>query len=94
LAAFVNALTGSKPLWKSGVGLVVGIVLIWGLFINGTGAAFRDGYCWSAYPNTIDSHPSRVWDWSDPQFLRPYHDLADGRSIKSVVAGSCLAPTT
>jgi hypothetical protein len=94
LAAFLNALTGSTPWWRSGMGLVVGAVLIWGLFINGTGAAFRDGYCWSAYPNTIDSHPSRVWDWSDPQFLRPYHDLADGRSIKSVVAGSCLAPTT
>lgn len=25
---------------------------------------------WNVTPNTIDEHPERLWDWSDPQFLR------------------------
>lgn len=65
------------------------VVLAWGLFVNATGAAFRAGFCWSATPVHVDSQPERVWDWSDPQFLRPYSDLAGGRPLRDVAIGSC-----
>jgi hypothetical protein len=94
VSAFVDALRGPSPFWRSTLAVVVTIALVWGLFINGTGAVFRDGYCWSAYPVTVDSHPSRVWDWSNTQFLRPYLDIEADRSIEKVVAGSCLSSKT
>jgi len=25
---------------------------------------------WNVFPANVDQHPERVWDWSDPQFLR------------------------
>jgi hypothetical protein len=36
---------------------------------------FRGGwsaavYRWNVQPANVDAHPNRVWDWSDPQFLR------------------------
>ena len=75
---------------------VIGVlaVLVWSLFVNGTGAAFRSAYCWSATPATIDAQPERVWDWSDPAFLRPYRDLAEGMSVTHAIAGSCTTPRT
>lgn len=27
-------------------------------------------YYWNTTPNNIDEHPERLWDWSDPPFLR------------------------
>jgi hypothetical protein len=68
------------------------VVLVWSVFVNATGAVLRSGYCWSAYPSLIDDAPQRVWSWSDPQFLRPYRDLADGDSIRQVAIGSCKEP--
>lgn len=55
----------------------------------GTGATLRSGFCWSATPEFIEDDPGRVWDFSDPQFLRPARDLADGESLRSVVVGAC-----
>jgi hypothetical protein len=55
------------------------------------GAVTRSAFCWSATPKFIDTHPGRLWDWGDPQFLRPVRDLADGRSAKAIVVGSCEA---
>ena len=57
------------------------------------GALTRSAFCWSATPEFVDTHPDRLWDWGDPQFLRPVHDLADGRSVRAVVVGSCAAAT-
>jgi len=64
-------------------------VIAWGVVVNASGALFRSSYCWSATPVIVDARPSRVWDWGDPQFARPIRDLAAGRSIRSVVIGSC-----
>lgn len=68
-------------------------VVLWSVFVTATGATLRAGYCWSAYPTLIDDAPHRVWDWSDPQFLRPYRDLAAGDGVRQVVAGSCKPAT-
>ena len=68
----------------------VGVVAVlgWGLFVNATGAATRAAVCWNVTPIAIDTAPERVWDWSDPPFLRPWHDLASGGAF---FVGSCTS---
>ncbi|HEV2890310.1 MAG TPA: hypothetical protein VGX28_08010 [Frankiaceae bacterium] len=56
-----------------------------------SGALTRSAFCWSATPRFVDTAPERLWDWGDPQFLRPVRDLADGRSPRAIVVGSCDA---
>ena len=73
--------------------LGVAAALIWGLFVNATGALLRDSRCWSVVPVSVDAEPGRIWDWSDPQFLRPYRDLVEGHSLGWVLLGSCLPET-
>lgn len=42
-------------------------------FVVHMGGAVRDeGFIWNQDPISVDLDPSRVWDWSDPQFLRPF----------------------
>ena len=67
------------------------VVLVWGVAVNASGALLRSSYCWSASPVLVDKDPSRIWDWSDPQFLRPVKDLRDGMSLHDVVLESCTS---
>jgi hypothetical protein len=30
-------------------------------------------YRWNVDPVNVDRHPERLWDWSDPQFLRIHY---------------------
>ncbi len=46
------------------------ITASWSVFVHARGARSVSGIGWNVYPNNIDLNPSRVWDWSDPQFLR------------------------
>jgi hypothetical protein len=69
---------------------VAGLVAL-SLALTLPGALTRSAFCWSATPRFVDTHPDRLWDWSDPQFLRPVRDLAHGRSAGAVVAGGCTA---
>lgn len=78
-----------KSFWQRLATIGVVLLLFWGVFVNATGALMRSGYCWSASPVQIDEQPDRVWDWSDPQFLRPYADILNGRPLHDVIAGSC-----
>ena len=80
--------------WGRVVPVLIVVVLAWSLFVNATGALFRSGYCWSATPTPLSASPQRVWDWSDPQFVRPYKDLADGQGLHQVVLGSCSTAST
>ncbi len=41
--------------------------------INFVGANVKASLEWNVRPDNIDRHPWRLWDWSDPQFLR-WHD--------------------
>jgi hypothetical protein len=80
---------GGRP-WPRRLAIAgVVAVLIWGLFVNATGALLRDSRCWSVVPISVDAEPARIWDWSDPQFLRPYRDLVEGHSLGWVLSGSC-----
>ncbi len=46
------------------------LVAGWGVFVNARGATSIAAIQWSALPVSVDDAPGRVWDWSDPQFLR------------------------
>jgi hypothetical protein len=67
------------------------VVVGWGVLVNASGALLRSSYCWSATPVLIDQKPSRIWDWSDPQFFRPVKDAWNGASVHDVVLESCSA---
>jgi hypothetical protein len=46
------------------------VLAAWGVFTHARGATSVAAVGWSATPVDVDSAPSRVWDWTDPQFLR------------------------
>ena len=56
--------------------------------INATGVGLGAAQCWNIDPGSVDADPQRVWSWADPPFLRPYRQLADGRSLGQVRARS------
>lgn len=76
---------GLRMIAAAGVVAVLG----WGLFVNGSGAVTRSAVCWNVSPELIDEAPARVWDWSDPPFLRPWGELAAHRPF---FVGSCPTP--
>jgi hypothetical protein len=53
-----------RPLLAAGTAAL----LLWSVFANAEGALFRSTTCWNVTPD-VDSHPGRVWSWSDPQVL-------------------------
>ncbi len=58
------------------------------MFVNFSGAYFRSSACWNAIPTGVDQDPSKVWDWSDPQFLRgPRNFLAGDQPRSEVTRG-------
>ena len=44
--------------------------LLFSVLVHGHGALDPDGYRWNVDPVNVDIAPERLWDWSDPQFLR------------------------
>ena len=65
------------------------VLLLWSIFVNLQGAVVRSTLCWNASPVFIDQSPERLWDWSDPQFLRGFKDLKAGVSVVEVFVRSC-----
>ncbi|HEV2801364.1 MAG TPA: hypothetical protein VGW12_12745 [Pyrinomonadaceae bacterium] len=48
----------------------VGVALLaLSIFINLRGATASATWRWNLYPQNVDEHPERVWDWRHPQFL-------------------------
>ncbi|MEX0619827.1 MAG: hypothetical protein WD180_12845 [Pseudohongiellaceae bacterium] len=39
-------------------------------YVHFRGATSWSVYDWNTHPTNIDAAPERLWDWSDPQFLR------------------------
>lgn len=48
------------------------IFLAVSIFINVHGALFQQVLTWNVIPENVDSNPSRLWDWSYPQFLAAF----------------------
>jgi hypothetical protein len=42
----------------------------WGVFVHARGATSTAAQQWNSVPVSVDGAKQRVWDWSDPQFLR------------------------
>jgi hypothetical protein len=60
--------------WQAGRrGLVFAafiVALALSVAIHAKGAFIQRAYGWNVTPQNVDDHPERVWDWSDPAFLR------------------------
>jgi hypothetical protein len=44
-------------------------LLVLSILINLRGATASATWRWNLYPQNVDEHPERVWDWRHPQFL-------------------------
>ena len=53
-----------------GLSVSIAIFAMVGVLIHAQGALRRGPWEWNYIPNDIDSNPSRIWEWKDPQFLR------------------------
>jgi hypothetical protein len=56
--------------WRHGAGAAFVVLALWGLFVNFRGATSTAVVQWSAVPVSVDNAQWRIWDWSDPPFLR------------------------
>jgi hypothetical protein len=56
---------GRKAEWVLGA-----VLLFCSLFVNAKGAMSPHTSRWNFIPVNVDHRPERVWDWTDPQFLR------------------------
>jgi hypothetical protein len=67
----------------------VAALVILSVVLTVPGAVSHAALCWSTEPRVLDDAPQRVWDWRDPQFLRPVGRLEAGASLHDVIVGSC-----
>lgn len=58
------------------------------VFVNGAGAISGRALAWNAVPTNVDASPERLWDWTDPQFLRPFRPEVHHRPVPSLVEHS------
>jgi hypothetical protein len=91
-AVFSEGIRESLASSRRAVAVVMLLIIGWGVLVNASGALLRSSYCWNASPALVDNHPSRVWDWRDPQFFRPVKDLLHGASPHDIMLQSC-SPT-
>ncbi|HMF56261.1 MAG TPA: hypothetical protein VK619_07940, partial [Pyrinomonadaceae bacterium] len=54
--------------WRAQAGAGA-LLLLLSFFINGRGAMSRKTWEWNVRRFNVDSHPEKVWDWHEPQFL-------------------------
>jgi hypothetical protein len=57
-------------LLRSAAATLFVILALFGVFVHFRGATSIAAIQWSAVPVSVDDAKWRVWDWSDPQFLR------------------------
>jgi hypothetical protein len=74
LAPFVASVVdqvraGARPLPVAVLGVVV-VLSAWGVFVNTRAGLRQSVQEWNRTPVSVDLDTGRVWDWSDPQFLR------------------------
>jgi len=51
---------------------LIGIFIIWSLFVQFVGAFYYPMGNWDSKPN-VDENPQRLWDWNDTQIMRSFH---------------------
>jgi hypothetical protein len=55
---------------RVGLSSLYAVLLLLSVLIHYRGATSVAAYNWNSVPDNIDRNPQRIWDWSDPQFLR------------------------
>jgi hypothetical protein len=66
----VLAAIEARPRANAGLALVLSVCVAFGLWVHSKGAWRIAVHSWNLQPLSVDLHPQRVWDWSDPPFLR------------------------
>ncbi len=69
--------------WRRAVVALTIVALVWSVAVEAQGAILRSAWCWNNVPTDVDAHPSRLWDWSDPQFARGIRTLLSGPDGRS-----------
>ncbi len=64
--------------WRRVLVALVVAALVWSVAVNAQGAILRSAWCWNNEPTDVDTHPSNLWNWSDPQFARGLRTLVWG----------------
>ncbi|HWG74427.1 MAG TPA: hypothetical protein VG184_10280 [Acidimicrobiales bacterium] len=59
------------------------VALLWSFGVNAQGAILRSSWCWNSEPTNVDTHPAKLWQWSDPQFARGIRTLIWGPNRSS-----------
>jgi hypothetical protein len=52
------------------LGIAFGLLLAASVFVNWRGATRFETWLWNSEPVSVDTEPSRLWDWDDLQMLR------------------------
>jgi hypothetical protein len=68
--AYFTAFNFEPVRWRAAVVSGIGILTAISLIIHAQGALRIAPWGWNEYPEDVDLKPSRIWDWSDPAFLR------------------------
>ena len=55
---------------SSAAAALCGLALAWSIAMSATGAFFYPHDEWNTSPVSVDRDHGRLWDWSDPQFVR------------------------
>ena len=69
---------GPRLRWRRALVTLTVVALVWSVGVNAQGAILRSAWCWNNEPTSVDAHPSKLWDWSDPQFARGLRTLVWG----------------
>jgi hypothetical protein len=71
---------GARPRlrWRRALVALTIVALVWSVGVNAQGAILRSAWCWNNEPTDVDTHPAKLWDWSDPQFARGIRTLIWG----------------
>jgi hypothetical protein len=73
LPALDRLVAARRPWTNPRLAVAVAVTLValsWSVFVNWRGATRQSTTAWNFTPENVDLHPSRLWDWRDPQFLR------------------------
>ncbi len=70
LIPFLEKHFGWDNVKKSLLSSLFWVLLLWSIFVNFKGATIWKVYLWNSHPTNVDETPYRLWDFSDPQFLR------------------------
>ena len=71
--------------------VVMAVLVLTSVAFNAEGGVLRSTTCWNGKPGSttsVDEDPSRVWSWSDAQFLTGFRSLGSG-SLRTSVLSTC-----